>query len=756
MSEFILEVPIDASSVEDRERGEPVRVTAVAANGVLVSDVVKLPANGKSTVKLRFDERPKNLRVHVGPGAVAAEELPKLQAIEIPVAADRFQNTNRLKLDSLTIKPNVWKLWRGWCQTFKVSGHVRCFDGRPVIGAEVTAFDIDWCWWWTSKQSVASAITNEDGYYEMSFTWCCGYWPWWWWNRRHWRLEPGLIDRIKPILRLHPDLPEPPRPTPTPDLGVFERILADAENPPRLPDLEGLRIDNVIERRRRLDTGVLLNRRLDVEAASADLGSALAFDPARLARLREPLIERLPAVEELGRLRVWPWYPWCGWADCAPDLVMRVTQTCGDEEDKVILDQGFLQTRWNIDRDETIDLFAFEACCRDDTPQPEGDCLNLTHVCGKPISQIAGNPRSVPAPAGYFAPGTQDKPFGGAVTLSGDFGTGARADYYEIEWLDPSAPGATWQALPAGAMTGFKRLYFGPALPGGPTDTHVATFPVREIDGRRVIESRQHFESQNQPGTWEVVAAGSRWWTHNKTTLGNWLTDGFFADGTYKLRIKSWELTAPDTLGNPEILGLCGGDEPLPANEVSVRVDNRIITDPLAHGDPCGSGTVHICTDEPETRFLDARIRRADGTTRSTLAACSEVEIAPTDRLWIRFRASDPDGHLSHYHLQITYGENQKRVLIANGPQLGATLTQVGGGTDVGPTYGQYLAQVPGASPVWSGGDYEIEVDAAAVFPTTCAYQLELRAYKRTIVNCNDQNPHRNLSERSFLVRVGS
>ncbi len=772
MAEFILEIPIDASNVEDRQRGETVRVTAVAAGGVLVSGVAEVPASGKASVKLRFEERPKNLRIHVGPGTVAPEDLPKLQAIEVPIATARLQAVDRLKLDSLVIKPNVWKLWRGWCRTYKVSGYVKCFDGSPAPGAEVTAFDIDWCWWWISKQSVASAVTDENGYYEMSFTWCCGYWPWWWWNRRLWRLEPGLIDRIKPILRLHPELPEPPRPTPKPDLAVFEQILSDSERPLQRGRFEDLGRTGVLDGAHALDASTRFGgTRFGNVSVRRDLrlgtGATATFDPTHMARLREPLLERLPGVEELSRLRVWPWYPWCGWADCAPDLVMRVTQDCDGEQNKLIVDEGFLQTRWNITTNETIDLTPLFACCRDDTPQPEGDCLNITKVCDVLTSDIGGNPTAPPSPAanaGYASPTVADQPFAGRLEIFGDFGTAAQADYYEFEWLS-STPGAVWEAMPPGAIVGFNRQFFGPELPAGPIATHAAPFPIQEIDGRRVIETRQHFQRANQPATWETVGSGSRWWTGKKTFLGYWVT-GDFPDDLYRLRIKTWELTPAGTLTpdstltptTPQILDICGDDDIPTANEIVLRVDNRIITDTVAHGDECGSGTVHTCTDEPETRILSAKIFDGPGRNaaeKSDLAACSEAAIAATDELRIRFQASDTDGHLSRYTLQVTYGENQKRVLIDGAPLLGATLHEHPSvGNHVGPTYSKYLTLVPGASPVWHGGDYELLVDAAAVFPITCCYQLELRAYKRTIVSC--RHDHRNLSERSFMVRVPS
>ena len=44
--------------------------------------------------------------------------------------------------------------------------------------------------------------------------------------------------------------------------------------------------------------------------------------------------------------------------------------------------------------------------------------------------------------------------------------------------------------------------------------------------------------------------------------------------------------------------------------------------------------------------------------------------------------------------------------------------------------------------------------DLRNAFPETCCYQLELRAYKRTIVSCYDGAGHNNLSEYSLTVII--
>ena len=73
----------------------------------------------------------------------------------------------------------------------------------------------------------------------------------------------------------------------------------------------------------------------------------------------------------------------------------------------------------------------------------------------------------------------------------------------------------------------------------------------------------------------------------------------------------------------------------------------------------------------------------------------------------------------------------------------------------VGPDYAtaRTLPQTA-VAPTWTGGAIRLSISATIAFPESCCYQLELRAFKRTIVNCQANNAHRNLSERSFQVTV--
>jgi hypothetical protein len=73
----------------------------------------------------------------------------------------------------------------------------------------------------------------------------------------------------------------------------------------------------------------------------------------------------------------------------------------------------------------------------------------------------------------------------------------------------------------------------------------------------------------------------------------------------------------------------------------------------------------------------------------------------------------------------------------------------------VGPTYGEALHPTQGAvAPHWHGGRFRLQVSLAEAFPEPCCYQLELRAYKRTIVSCDGDYDHNNLSEYTFGVGI--
>ena len=716
---YYLEVPLDASEIEEFTPDRPVKVAVQQSNGEVQVETVQLGDDGRGEAAFRFAEHPGRVRIIIGPEEASAEELTGLQTLTRTVSSTAWREEPRLSIEPIRISPYYWYWWRRWCRTFTIRGRVVCPDGSPVPGAEVCAFDVDKWWWWCSRQQVGCATTDADGTFTITFRWCCGWWPWWWWHRRDWYLEPVLAERIVPVLQKELDLRRLPVPTPQPDPAVFEKLLAGDQPLARQPEA--------------------------------------TIDPTALEGLRGRLLERLPQVPELAQLRIWPWSPWAPWWDCTPDIIFRVTQNCfGDEE--VIVDEGCLDARWNIDQETSVVLVATEeACCipdpcRDPQDCPEGNCVIITHACDDPVYNIGGNTGAPSSPEGYRSPGVVaaggDRPYAGVVPIRGQFGDMANVDYYQFEW---STDGISWNAMPPAAAGGFTRVYYGTQL--GTTDPpgfHGVAFPVTTIDGELVIESREHFEANNDPTSW----GSSRFWISNWDRLFRWLTENNFPDDTYYLRLVGWDLVGPNDLDNRRILPLCETDDD---NGIVLTIDNRVVGagsgHPTAPDHPCGSGTVHTCTTEPDTDIIDVRLVR-DGVALEPVSVCGDLTVQPGDKLQVDFLAHDPDRHLAYYRLRAHYGENAVINLLG----LGGTLTPLSGASvpaapQVGPGYGAALGQ-GATSPHWAGGAVRLEVDAAAAFPETCCYLLRLDAYKRTIASCNDNFPHRNRSEYSFMVTV--
>jgi hypothetical protein len=629
---------------------------------------------------------PGGLRAVVGPADAEDEELPQLQTISVTLPT-RALVGREVRLAPIRISSYYWHWWRRWCRTFTIRGRVLCPNGSPVPGARVCAFDVDWWWWHSSRQQVGCATTDASGAFSITFRWCCGWLPWWWWRRRFWQLEPLLVDKIRPLLERVPQL-KPPIPSPRPGLEFFEG-LASATGAPTRP-----------------------------AAAEPDL--------AALPALRERALARLPLSPELAALRVWPWAPWQPWWDCAPDIAFTVTQECQGQV-KTIVSEGLFDARWNIPTTLDVTLTANDqACCIDEPPPPEGNCVVISSVCSNLVDVVGGNPGAPAAPVGYLNPGAiatgGDRPYAGVVPVSGLFGSGANVDYYEFEWA--TAPAGPWSPMPPAAAGGFSRVYWGPQLGGGPVGFHGVSFPFTPLGGRLVVESREHFEANNDPGSWGLT----RFWVSNRDLLFQWLTATTFADDTYFLRLAGYAASGGG-LGERQLLPLCGTEQP---NGLALTIDNA------------------TSTQEPAADIVDVRINGASA------GPCSNIDASAGGSLDVDFVAYDVDSHLALYALVATYGKNLA-VNLLGAP--GATLTPVALGAIPaadfpGPDYG--AARTQGATaPAWRGGGLRLHIpDLRAAFPETCCYQLELRVYKRSVVSCNYDFTPWKLSYYSLTVVV--
>ncbi len=683
------DIPLDASGIEDFTPDLPVKVVVVAAEEVVHSEIVKLDEKGRGNVRVELKRLPGGLRIFVGPYDASDEDLQHLQTISRTVPARALAQRD-FKLAPIVISPYYWFWWRRWCRTFVITGRVVCPDGKPVPGAKVCAFDVDWWWWWSSYQQVGCDTTDANGSFTIKFRWCCGWWPWWWWRLRYWQLESLLVDRLVPVLELVPDFPIPV-PDPRPNLDIFAPLAARDGH------------------------------------ATTTFGAEV--DLSVLPTLREQLLVKLPVVPELERLRIWPWFPWQPWWDCTPDIVFRVTQDC-QGSNKVIVNETIWDARWNIPTNLSVTLVARGACCVQDDPPPEGNCVLISHVCSSLVDSIGGNLAAPLMPAGYLNPGaiavSGDRPFAGVVPISGQFGSSTNVDYYEFEWS--TSPMGPWNAMPPPAAGGFTRSFWGPALPAGPVNFHNVNFAFTPVSGRLVIESREHFEAANGAGTWGTT----RFWVVSRDLLMQWLTATTFSDGTYYLRLVGYQNVGSASnpqLGDPQILPICNTQQD---NFLTLTIDNS--TSAL----------------EPAADIVDVRINGVSA------GPCSNVDARAGGVLEVDFVAYDVDQHLAFYSLIATYGRSLS-VNLLTAP--GATLTPIALGAippavQVGPDYG--AARMQGATaPHWRGGGLRLTIpDLRNAFPETCCYQLELRVYKRTIVSCDYNYTPNKLSFYSLTVVV--
>lgn len=766
---YRLEVGLDASQAKPEQPGQEIKVVAVLQDGSHRSASGKLGKDGKSRVTFEFSEPPGQLRLMFGPGNAEAGDILNLQTLTRTVDAAHWRGQTELRFPVL-IPPYYLTWWWWWCRTFTITGRVVCPDGRPVPGATVCAYDIDIFWWWVNQQSVGCAVTDLDGTFEMTFTWCCGWWPWYWWNLRRWTVDPLLSERlIEQLKRLK--VRKPPIPDPIPDPYMFEEILAglgpgplpqplrrSAAAAPRLPAANEAEMAEV-----QAALAATARETAQSTALAASLRGHL-LEPGRLDSVRARLADVLQPPAELAGLRVWPWYPWYPWRDCTPDIIFEVTQPC-EGEVKVIYDENWLDTRWNIPTNLNVTLVASdEACCLSDGDDPVGNCLFLSHVCsGITIDQIGGNLGAPALPAaldGYASPGSSDRPFAGSVPVYGEFGDAAPADYYEFEWWNPDhLPFPDWEPMPPGSFSAPSRTYFGPGLAAEPGLVHGVAFPLTPMDGHNVVESRKHFEATHDPLSWGVTRD---WFLNSVYYLGS-INTGAFADGLQRFRVKSYQLVAGH-LDAGHVLEQCYVT-PGVENYLLLRVDNQVTGAASGHPSvwpdhPSDGSTVHTSTLEPETVVLNIRILHPDGSLKALVGPCGEVAVAAGDLVQFDVVAYDIAGHLDHYTLAVTYGENQIRWIATGGGlngAVGATFVASPGplpAVQEGPSYWHALVDVPAATrPTWHGGAVSIRASAADVFPITCSYQLELRAYKRTIVSCDGSLVHRNLSERSFAVQ---
>lgn len=708
----VLNLVIDASQIPAGERGQQRVKVAVQTSQGVKSEIVSVE-DGQA--KVNFDVDPKDAAsIAVGPATASDEDVFHLQTLTASVSPNQWAGKQSLSVP-LVLSPNWWGIWLRWCRDFVISGRLVCPDGSPVPGAEVRAYDVDFFWWWLATSQVGPAvITDANGHFTIKFRWCCGWLPWWWWRLREWRLEPVLVEKINPVLKLNPTI-RFPKPSPVPTLEFAQAAHPIA--PPTGPT-----------------AGVIPSTRSSalpqISAASSLALTGKTIDPTALPALRENLLTKLPRVPELERLRIWPWYPWTPWLDCSPDIIFRATQNCGNGV-KVVVEENVFQTRWDVPTQLNVTLVARDACCvPHEPPPPAGDCVLLTGVCGDPGITLLNIGRTG-ATAGYAHPGGSDQPFSESLTMVGQFGSGAQADYYEVEYAShsdlPHAPG-DWSLVPLAALLDFSRSYFDATQPPGPAQfPPPVPFPVKTFGAKHVYESRHHYEL-NHPASWGNPSTGRAWY-ENVNELVYLQSLNTLPDGAFDFRIVGYKALpgGPDPGPDPatrKVMDGCGNN---PNNNLlALRFDNRVPFSPIP-------GTVHLPTSEPDCGINHIKIGGA------LVNPCGTQQLLHGQPLEIEFFVTDPDGHLDHYTLTAEHGLGTSANLLSNAaPPVGVgALTLVGSsGAKVGPSYSEAITQ-GAVRPNWPGGTMTLVVnDASKVFTETCCYLIRLIVWKRNIANC--------------------
>ena len=238
---YHLTVPLDLSDIEGKEDDDRVKVVAQAADETIVSAVTTVGELVANPVQLTFAAHPGTVRLAVGPAEAEDRQLLDGDTVHKLVPSRMWDDITKVHLAPIKIGQWYWGWWKRWCRTITVTGRLICRDGRPVPGAKVCAYDIDWWFIWSSKQLAGCTTTAADGSFTLSFTWCCGLYPWWWWfQTRPWILDDDLARLVQRHLGGDLRIPLDP-PTALPSLSVFQTLLGrtggrSATDPSRSPN----------------------------------------------------------------------------------------------------------------------------------------------------------------------------------------------------------------------------------------------------------------------------------------------------------------------------------------------------------------------------------------------------------------------------------------------------------------------------------------------------------------------------------------
>lgn len=715
---------------------KPIKVAAVISGKILNSLEIN-PQEYKNIssipIEIGFDyepERFKGVNIIVAPN-LSEKEFLGINSEKRWISVRRFRNdVADLSKEKLIISSSLFKIWLAFCQTYTIRGRVVCrkfkgfdlieqkpiFCDEPVPGAKVEAYDVD-CWWfWWKKEFIKSAITDINGFFEIKFRWCC--FPWYPRLKHKWIINPELLEKVKEVFAAA----KPPIPPPPPE--ALRSPVA------------------FVEYTKQINTTSLGPQPEPPDIANVNPQPEPGFKEESIARRF-----RLPEMA----YKIIPCWPFRR-RDCRPDIIFKVSQECKGELE-VIYEESLSQTRWNIPPHLNVTLLADcdKACsipiCEESPPE---DCIQFTQVgCLVQVPEICNDPAS--PIFGYYngstnipctSPNRVDRPFGGTLDIYGFGFVGAENadyDYYKVQY----APYGTTSYADIKTRPFVRYFWFDP-LPLTPPYTVRAVFEPISFGGEDdLIETVELWKKQ-----WEASHPGQKLFPipTNRDQIVRWATYNL-PDGVYTIKLQGYKKTDGGLKGPYTVYSCVATNK---EEKIHLYLDNRQDGHPASTPEhPCGSGTIHACTNEPDCDFI--KIVKNDGTSESEeIGVCGIAKLKDTDTLTIYYEVKDEDGHLSHYCLSAHYAENEVFNIVNycySALQKGSAPIPLFPATYPGPRYTQALLQ--GATrPHWYGGSFKVTLTGADFI--SCAYLFRIRVWKRTTNGCG--LVYGNRCEFSFCV----
>jgi hypothetical protein len=108
---FRLEVPLDASGINDEKTGRVVKVAAFDRDGCACNATVAFDPGGYATATLLLSDPPGDLRVVVGPENASTTLLRAIQSLCVEVSARQWNDNRTLRLPPVPISGFHWWWW---------------------------------------------------------------------------------------------------------------------------------------------------------------------------------------------------------------------------------------------------------------------------------------------------------------------------------------------------------------------------------------------------------------------------------------------------------------------------------------------------------------------------------------------------------------------------------------------------------------------------------------------------------------------